>query len=83
MSLIDDAKRPTPGHKPLIENPRRKYGLQTARLVQCRLAHGFHPENEDCPDCLAWHETLAKVEPTDPEIEECMYGMDSDGYYWP
>ncbi len=30
-----------------------KAGVSAARKVQCSKSkfHGFHPENEDCPDC--------------------------------
>lgn len=85
MALIDDAKRPEPNRTPLKENPRRRYGPQKAKLVPCSTkpnVRSFPPEDENCPECLGWHETLAHVA-IDGLDEPFGYGYDSDGYYWP
>ena len=49
--------------EPMVDNPRRKYGPQSGRLVPCRekpAIHGHHPEHEDCPSCRGWVEMAAE-----------------------
>lgn len=81
MTLADDAKRPVPARKPLLDNPRRKYGSARAPLVQCSNAkHGAYPSNESCPDCLSWSESHAELPgPCDLDDE---YPYPDHGYAW-
>lgn len=46
----------------LQANPRRKYGVPSARMVPCATkpnTHAAHPEDESCPDCPSWYEAHA------------------------